>query len=173
VGIIVQGGGSEWITTEPTDFMMKRIVSTLLLGLFASAGLLNAAGEGWHLNLEKALKVAKAEGKQVMIEFHGSDWCPPCKKLNEDVLSTAKFKAFAEGHLELVDADFPRRTELPAEQKAQNEALAERFGIRGFPTVVVLDAEGNELGRTVGFPRGGLEGFMKFLSKHVETGNPG
>ena len=106
--------------------------------------------EGWTTNLEEAQAAAKQNGTAVFIDFTGSDWCPPCIALHDRVLTQPAFKPFAKEHLELVVLDFPRRTELPAKQATYNQALAERFKIQGFPTVVLLDAEGQELHREVG-----------------------
>ena len=115
-------------------------------------------------NYDKALSQAKAEGKFVLVEFHGSDWCPPCIKLNKEVLTKDAFKKLAESTLVLVDADFPRKTEIPAEVKAHNEALAKAFGVQYFPTVLIIDGDGKVLDKVVGFPEGGLDGFLKFIT---------
>jgi len=147
-------------------FMKNRLLT--LVAVFAAALTLTAGGkEDWHTDFDQAMKVAKEEKKVLMVEFHGSDWCPPCMKLNKEVLSTDAFKGIAESSLILVNADFPRKTALPEEQQAHNEGLAKRFGIRGFPTVVLINHKGEELDRVVGFPRGGLDGFLAFLEDHV------
>jgi hypothetical protein len=62
----------------------------------------------------------------------------------------------------LVVIDSPRRTELPEATQAQNNALKAEYGIRGFPTVVLADAEGREYGRH-GYQRGGPEGWLEKL----------
>ncbi len=53
--------------------MKKVIAVTTLFALSLSL----TAGEGWLTNIEKAKEVAKKEGKAVLVEFTGSDWCPP------------------------------------------------------------------------------------------------
>jgi thioredoxin-related protein len=140
-------------------------LGALLLGTLGA----HAAGEGWLTNYDAAIAKAKEEGKFLLVEFHGSDWCPPCIKLNKEVLSTDAFKALAEKKLVLVDADFPRKTQLSPEQKAHNEALAGKFGVQYFPTVLIIDAEGKVLDKLVGFPEGGLEGFLKFINDKVAS----
>ena len=143
---------------------LKIALASMLLGA-ASA----QAGEGWLHDYDKALAEAKAEGKHVLVEFHGSDWCPPCIKLNKEVLSKDAFKSFADEKLVLVDADFPRKKELPADLKAHNMKLAEQFGVQYFPTVLIIDAEGKVLDKMVGFPRGGLEGFLQFIKDKTDS----
>lgn len=124
------------------------------------------AKEDWETNFSEAQAKAREHGKMLLLEFHGSDWCPPCIQLNKQILSTAEFKKIADEHFVLVNLDFPRKSEQPADQAKHNRALAEKFGIQGFPTVVLLDAEGNEVAREVGFPRGGKDGFLEFLKKN-------
>lgn len=124
--------------------------------------------EGWLLNFDEAKTKAKEKGRIILLEFHGSDWCPPCIRLNNEVLSKPEFKEFAEKHLVLVDLDFPRRTDLSEEQSAHNHALAQRFGVQYFPTVVLVTPDGDVLDHNVGFPQGGLDGFIAFIRAHID-----
>ena len=50
------------------------------------------AAEGWVVDFEKAQAQAAKEGKSILMEFTGSDWCPPCKALQKNVLSKDVFK---------------------------------------------------------------------------------
>ena len=144
--------------------LKKLSIITTIAGLLLGAVSAHASGDGWLTNYDDALAQAKAEGKHILVEFHGSDWCPPCIKLNKEVLSTDGFKSLAESSLVLVDADFPRKSKLPADQMAHNDALAKKFGVQYFPTVLIIDSEGNVLDQMVGFPKGGLDGFVKFIT---------
>ena len=121
-----------------------------------------------HLHREITVGCLKA-GKHVLVEFHGSDWCPPCIKLNKEVLTKDAFKSFADSSLVLVDADFPRKTKLPEEQSQHNDALAKKFGVQYFPTIVIIDGDGKVLDQMVGFPEGGLDGFVSFISSKIES----
>lgn len=143
--------------------MMKKKILLPLFSLLVAAISAQAGGEGWLTNYEAAVAKAKEENKIILIEFHGSDWCPPCIKLNKEVLKTDAFKAMADTSLVLVDADFPRKTPLSEEQQAHNDKLAKKFGVQFFPTVVLTDTEGNVLDKLVGFPKGGLDGFLSFV----------
>ncbi|MGH7970090.1 MAG: thioredoxin family protein [Limisphaerales bacterium] len=122
---------------------MKKIA----LGLLACWTVLqvSAAEDLWLTDLSKAKEQAKAEHKMVLMDFNGSDWCPPCKALRKTVFSSPEFIAYAKKHLVLVDVDFPRHKEQDKAQKKANEALATKFGVEGFPTVVVLDSNGKQL----------------------------
>jgi thioredoxin-related protein len=143
--------------------MMTKKILLPLMSLFLATAAVQAAGKDWLTDYDAAVAKAKEENKILLVEFHGSDWCPPCIKLNNEVLSTDSFKALAEESLVLVNADFPRKTSLPEAQQAHNDKLAQKFGVRYFPTVLLIDAEGNVLDKMVGFPKGGLDGFLSFI----------
>jgi thiol-disulfide isomerase/thioredoxin len=149
--------------------MKKLSYIAVLTGLMIAAVTAHAGKDGWMTNYDEALAKAKAEGKHVLVEFHGSDWCPPCIKLNKEVLTQDAFKSFASSSLVLVDADFPRKSKLPAEQMDHNNELAKKFEVRYFPTIVVLDSDGNVLDKMVGFPQGGLEGLVQFISDKTDS----
>ena len=113
----------------------------------------------WLTNYDEALAKAQRENKPLLVNFTGSDWCPPCIMLDRQTFSQAEFADYAAKNLVLVKVDFPRRTPLPETQQAANEALARQFGIRGFPTILVMTPEGREQGR-LGFMYGGPSQFI-------------
>jgi len=128
------------------------IVITLLL--VSSCKIANKSTDhGWITNLEDGMKLAKKENKAVFILFTGSDWCPPCKKLHHEVLESEEFLKFAKDNLILVFIDFPRKQQnkLEPAQSKYNNALQRKFSIRGFPSVIMLDKNGKELERWVGY----------------------
>ncbi|MBK7095825.1 MAG: thioredoxin family protein [Saprospiraceae bacterium] len=129
----------------------KTTISVLLF-IFSSSLLFSQTN--WTLNYDNSLVTAKKDHKPVLLLFTGSDWCPPCKMLEKNILASPEFEEYANKNLVLVKADFPRRPEnqLSEKQRSHNDNLNRKFGIRGFPTVLILDYEGNELNRVVGYP---------------------
>jgi thioredoxin-related protein len=139
------------------------IVSLFTLSLASSL----VAGEGWMTDFEAAKIKAAAEGKPLMLDFTGSDWCGWCIKLDKEVFSQEEFKAYAKESLVLVELDFPRdASKLSAEVVAQNEALAKKYGIRGFPTILILSPEGKLVEKT-GYQRGGAEAYVEHIKEIV------
>src|SRR5580692_4984002 len=117
----------------------QHAMKTKLIGLLAVCALLRAGAEelNWMTDLPKALAKAKAENKLVMMDFTGSDWCPWCIKLKKEIFSQPEFATYAAKNIVPVEVDFPRHKELSDEQKQANAKLAKKFGIEGYPTVIV------------------------------------
>ncbi len=101
----------------------------------------------WLTDFEAAKAQARSENKLLLINFTGSDWCPPCMMLEKAVFAKPEFRDYAANHLVLLEVDFPRRKNLSAEQRAANKKLAQKYGIEGFPTVIVLDPDAEPLGQ--------------------------
>jgi len=117
---------------------------------------------GWYDDYDAALKAAQTVQKKLYILFTGSDWCGWCKKLKADVLETKEFKEFAAGKLILLYIDAPSpKINMSEELRGKNQKLAEKFGVRGFPTSLLLDAQGKEIGKIVGAPGDFLERLKK------------
>jgi thioredoxin-related protein len=115
--------------------------------------------------LSAALNQARSENKMVLLDFTGSDWCGWCKKFDKDVLSTDKFAGYAKSKLVLVTLDFPSHIKQDAALKHTNQEIKKRFGVNGFPTVVLLNSAGRELGRQVGYLKGGPDAFIAELDR--------
>ncbi len=143
---------------------MKKMLALSCLLALCLAPLLQAADGNWQTDPEKALAGAKGTKKLVLMDFTGSDWCGWCIKLNKEVFSQPEFQAFAKDNLVLVELDFPRGKPQSAEDKSRNEALARKFGVQGFPTVVVLNSEGKQVGQ-LGYMKGGPQAFIDALKR--------
>jgi protein disulfide-isomerase len=114
----------------------------------------------WTSDLAAAREAARATGRPILIDFTGSDWCPWCIRLHDEVFATPTFKRWASAHAVLVVADFPRDSEQPPALAERNDALARHFRIRGYPTVVAVSADGTELARG-GYQTGGAEAWIR------------
>ena len=116
----------------------------------------------WETDLEVAKKRAKDEHKEILADFTGSDWCGWCIKLKKEVFDQPEFQEYAKKHLVMLELDFPRKKQLPAKEKEQNEKLSKEFNVGGFPTVLLLNARGKEIGRT-GYQEGGPAKYVEHL----------
>ena len=140
-------------------FRLLLVASLVYGGIVASS----EAAEEWKTDYTAALAQAAKENKMVLLDFTGSDWCGWCIKLQKETFSKPEFKKFAEQSLVLVELDFPRGKTQSDELKKQNEELAEKFGVQGFPTLVLLDPQGKEAARNVGYLQGGPDAFIQWV----------
>lgn len=119
----------------------------------------------WAADLSKALEQAKVENKIVLLDFTGSDWCVWCTKFDDDVLSKPEFASYAKTNLVMVRLDFPNAKPQSDSVKEANKKLQDKFKVDGFPTYVALTPDGKEIGRQVGYLKGGPQAFMAELDK--------
>lgn len=123
-----------------------------------------AAKSGWLTSYDQAQKEAQSKHRLLLMDFTGSDWCGWCIMLDKEVFSQPEFKEYASKNLVLLELDFPRQRQVPAETMAQNQRLAMQYQIQGFPTVVVLDSSGKQVG-AIGYTPGGPQAFIAQLER--------
>ncbi len=76
-------------------------------------------------------------------------WCPPCKQLKPTI--------------EALEKEYEGKIEIKSIDTDQNKELAQKFNVPAIPTLVFLDAKGNELSRIVGLtPRDTIVGRFKY-----------
>jgi len=148
---------------------MKKTLLTMLTLLCLGCMALRAADEaakaadaGWLDDYAKAKAVAAEKKLPILLNFTGSDWCGWCVKLDKEVFSQKAFLDYAEKNLVLMKIDFPKKIELTEEVKTQNKKLADEFKVRGFPTIYLVGADGQIIGRT-GYKPGGAEKYVEHL----------
>jgi protein disulfide-isomerase len=140
---------------------MKKLLVALAIGCL---WLQTQAAESTSLtDLPKAEALAKSQNKIVLMDFTGSDWCPWCIKFDKEVLNTPEFQDYAAKNVVLVELDYPNKTVQSDDLKKANAALRDQYKIEGFPTLVVLDKDGKEIGRQVGYSEGGPKAFIAKL----------
>lgn len=138
---------------------------TFMLALVLILAVLSpaSAAVAWLTDYDAAQTAAKAAGKPVLLVFSGSDWCIWCQRLDGEVLHTPVFEAWAKDAVVPCLLDFPRAQGLvSAPQRARNQEVMDRFGAQGFPTVLLLAADGTVLVRT-GYQSGGPEPYVAGL----------
>ena len=128
----------------------------------------------WLADLPKALTQAKAEGKSVLLFFHGSDWCPTCMEMQRQVFDSPEFAQYARRALVLVDVDFPEKKTQSDEVKRANLALKARFNFSdelggGYPTLVLLNEAGGTVFQETGYAGGGPAEVLPKLQRHTEA----
>jgi len=141
---------------------VKNFISLLIVIGLTLISITATAESSWVTDYKKAQEDAKAGKKLMLLEFTGSDWCGWCMKLDKEVFSTPEFQNYASRNLILVKLDFPRRRPQTEALKKQNEQLAQKYGIQGFPTIIVLNGQGEKVGE-LGYMEGGPSPFLAKL----------
>ena len=125
----------------------------------------------WQTDFPAALEQAKTQGRQVLLNFTGSDWCHWCHRLRDEVFQQKSFVEYARSNLLLVELDFPRASSQPEAERQRNQALAKHFGVTGYPTIILVNGDGHELGRT-GYMQGGPKTFVRELKRFAAKPAP-
>lgn len=128
---------------------MKKMVFPVLLALLSAMALPLFSADvpkGWSTGYDAALARAAKEKRPVLALFTGSDWCPYCVQLEKKVLKDSSFQKFAEKNVVLLYLDFPRKKQLDAKLSEQNKKLREKYGVKAYPTSLLLSAEGKVIG---------------------------
>lgn len=146
---------------------MKRTILIIAIAAFLVGGAIlkpttsdtATAAEGWsnsdwYTSWDQAAAESKKTGKPILMDFTGSDWCGWCIKLKKEVFDTAEFRNWASQKVVLLEIDFPQKKKLDKTTKAQNERLAKKYDVQGFPTIVFADHTGKAISR-YGYDRGG------------------
>ena len=118
----------------------------------------------WLEDFEQAKAIAAQTGRPMLLDFTGSDWCGWCIKLEKEIFSQDAFKDYAKANIVLVKLDFPHNNKPPQKIQDQNKALMAKYGVRGFPTLLILDSKGEKTGQ-MGYMPGGPEPFIKKLKE--------
>ena len=128
----------------------------------------------WYSDFFKAQELSKASKKPIFAFFTGSDWCGWCHKLQREVFAKPAFKEWAQKNVVLLELDFPRYKQLPAEIAQQNQSLQQQFQVQGYPTIWMFFANQDPKTKQVnlapmgslGYPAGAEKGKeeVKFLA---------
>jgi len=152
--------------TYTREETMKKWILTGLLIL--GAGAVFAGSPAWSQDHASALAEAKESNKHVLVNFSGSDWCKWCIKLDEEVFTQEAFQEYAAENLVLLLIDTPAHKKLDETTVEQNQSLKDKYGIRGFPTILLLNPSGTMIAQT-GYQFGGAEKYVAHLKGLIES----
>ncbi len=134
---------------------MKKISIFLVLLILT---LFLVSSPNWNSNWRQVLKKAKIEGKRVVFVFH-TDWCPHCKKLIRETLSSQKVNSFLKNKNFLL-------THVNPEKDKQAE---KKFKVYGYPTIIIFNEYGDEIDRILGFVN--PSEFIKTINEYLRGEN--
>ena len=118
---------------------MKRLIVCVAAMLLASATFAQVKWEEGTLN--QALKKAKESGKELVFLDCYATWCGPCQYMAKSVFTTKEAGDYFNKKFVNIKIDM---------EKGEGINLARQFKIQGYPTFIILNSNGKELGRIVG-----------------------
>lgn len=121
----------------------------------------------WQTNYTQAAEQAKKENKPLLLFFTGSDWCGWCKKMHQEIFSSPDFAQAVGSNFVFVEVDFPMNKQLPSDVAQQNAMLKQKYGITGYPTVIILSSDGNFIAET-GYRPGGGKAYADYLKQFIK-----
>ena len=125
----------------------------------------------WFGDFDAAVAVAKAEGKDLFVDFSGSDWCHYCIKLKEEVLSHDEWIDAISKDYVLVELDFPKGDEAKAlvPNPKRNSELQQQLDVGGYPTIFLMTADEVVFAKT-GYQPGGPEVYVQHMTEIAAAG---
>lgn len=136
----------------------------LFMSFVFAATALSAVGVNWKTDYNQALQESQQTGKPVLLFFTGSDWCGWCKRLDKEVFQTPEFVGAMGDKLIFVELDFP----MSGKASQQHQQLRDKHGIKGYPTVILIDGQEKVLGRT-GYQAGGGKSYATHLQSFLKN----
>jgi len=120
---------------------MKKTLILLLISFYLGA---NAQGiEFFKGTLEEAKALAKKENKAIFMDCY-TTWCGPCKRMSKNVFPTKEAGDFFNEHFINFKQDM---------EKGEGRAIASKYGVRSYPTLIFLDYTGAVIFKTKGARR--------------------
>jgi thioredoxin-related protein len=122
---------------------MKKYLILLISGVLAAtaAGAQNRSINFEQVTLEQAVEMAAASGRLVFMDCY-TDWCGPCKMLEKNVFTRDSVADYFNARFVNIRVDM---------EKGEGPALAARYGVKAFPTMLFIGPDGRAVHTAVGY----------------------
>lgn len=122
----------------------------------------------WLRTYSEAVALSQSTSKPIAILFTGTGWCPACMKLERAVLNHPEFAQAVAQKFVFLKAEFPDYSES-AVMASPYKPLLDRYGVNAFPTIIVVNANGQML-FTVNYREGGPQIYAQELLQKLNQG---
>ena len=147
---------------------MKKLLTTLCATIISLGAMANSFEE-FQTSAKEAFTEAKEDKKIVFALFSGTDWCPPCMRLEKNVISKSEFtKALNDKYVFLL-LDFPRYRRLKEATARQNNLLLDKYKVESFPTIVLIAPDGTELKKMSYIPNSSVKNFLIWFNNETRN----
>jgi thiol-disulfide isomerase/thioredoxin len=119
----------------------------------------------WYTNYNIGFSESKKNDLPVLLFFTGSDWCGWCKRLKSEIFDTDKFKDWAKDTVISVELDSPR------DNRSAHDDIEKKYGIDGFPTVLILTPDGTVIGKT-GYYGSDIDSWINKVNEIIQRNTP-
>lgn len=133
----------------------------------SSASPIPGGAINWLRSYSEAVALSQSTSKPILILFTGTGWCPACMKLEREVVSNPEFAQLVSQKFVFLKADFPDYSERSV-MASPFKPLLDRYGIDAFPTLVVINANGQKL-YTVNYRNGGPKDYAQELLQKINS----
>lgn len=142
--------------------MKTKILMLLAVLALVSCGSCSSAQGGIVFqgtdSISEAVALAAKEGKMVFVDVYAV-WCGPCKMLNSKIFSDKKVGDYMNKNFVNVKVDGER---------GEGPSVVRNYRVQGYPTLLILDGAGTEVGRIVGAP-GSADEFLAAVKEQVSA----
>lgn len=114
----------------------------------------------WDRNPSRAISKARSLKRPLLILFTALSWNEKASLLSSEVFMSKTFNEFAGRHLILTFLDYPRTI---SDAPDSLRAMKKKYGVNGFPTLLLVDAKGNEIFRHRGYQPGRARDYFNEL----------
>jgi thiol-disulfide isomerase/thioredoxin len=132
---------------------------------WAAAGRASAA-ESWLTSYEAAMESARETGRPVLTIFTGSDWCPHCRTLEDNVLASDAFQSWADGRVVLLMIDLPQHG-ISQAVRSERSQVCIKYGVRTFPSGLLIAPDGQKLALQTGYAGASPETWIAHFDSHI------
>jgi protein disulfide-isomerase len=154
--------GEEALRMRTSSWAVMQL-EPLMMNLQKNLPMIEYKGTDWLTDIRTARAIVAQQPKRVLFLYF-TDGTEYCQKFDKEIIQTEEFTGWPYYHLVLVKLDFNKNVERPKLLSQQNEELANLYGVRGYPFVVLVNPKGQKIGEAK-YQRGGPKPFIEELKR--------
>ena len=147
-------------------FSAPRVVLAAIVAATALSCGSVLASDRWLTSYEEAMETAQETGRPILTIFTGSDWCPHCRTLEDNVLATDTFLDWADGRVVLLMIDLPQHG-ISQSVRSERSQVCIKYGVRTFPSALLIGPDGQKIAVQSGYTGQSATTWVAQFASHV------